>query len=719
MAFVCFDQPDLKATFDVSFIINKNLIAISNMPIKKEGTINNKSESKNKKIVHFFTTPKMSTYLLYLGIGKFEFIQTKYRNIKIRILATPGKKKFLYLASSYIKRIIPFYEKYFNIKYALPKLDLIAVPDFSVGAMENWGAIVFRETALLGTHNSALRVKQRIAEVIAHEMAHQWFGDLVTMKWWDDLWLNESFADFMETKTLNILFPEWEINKEIVFKFSTAFGKDSYKATHPVHVKVYSSQQINSLFDAEIAYAKGGSILTMMEDFATSNIFREGIRNYIKKFAYSNSTEKDLWKSITNSFQKEQKKKINITDIATYWLNNTGYPIVEVSKRNKKLILMQKRFFFSNKTSSQIWPIPITYLTNKGKGKLLFNKRKMILNISSQWIKLNLDQKSYFRAKYSSENLKVLGNLLKQGKLDSIDGYGIVSDLFILARSSKINVNVFFDFIENYCNDLKNKYPLNTIVLATMNVFYHVSYNYPNSDFFKKTKDLFYKINIALFKDLGFSKLKNEKPTITKLRAEVIENLGYMQDKIILNKAYKILNDINNNKKVNEDIKSSMLNVSAFNGTDNTFDKLIKLYTKTQDPNDKIRFLTALSLFVKPKLFKYVLDLCLSNEVRLQDKIYIPLFASSNLLSKENHNYYLKWLTSNWTLLMNIFPTQLGTLDSMMSSIAFVDDEKTRDYLINFFNKKEHMREDIIKIKDIAFEKINLNITFKNKNNLE
>ncbi len=715
MAFVCFDQPDLKATFDVSFIINKNLMAISNMPVKKEELVN------GKKYIEFITTPKMSTYLLYLGVGRFDFIETKYRDIKIRLFAAPGKKEFLYLAEDYIIKILPFYENYFGIKYALPKLDLIAVPDFSVGAMENWGAIVFRETALLGKKDSAIAVKQRVAQVIAHEMAHQWFGDLVTMKWWDDLWLNESFADFMETKSLNILFPEWEIDKEIIFKFTTAFGEDSFKTTHPVHVKVNSSEQINTLFDPAIAYAKGGSILTMMEDFITEKVFREGIREYMKKFAYKNAVEKDLWDSINISFSKNhagKKNKLDIYKIASYWLNNKGYPIIKVSRKNGKFILSQKRFFLDNSISSSIWPIPIVYATENGVKRLIMDKNQVVLD-GSKWIKLNYGQNGYFRATYDQEDLEHLGELLKQGKLSDVDGYGIISDLGILVISGKMDADLFFDFVEKYCTDLTYKYPVNLMVLALMNRLYSISYNYPNTEFYNKTKTLFYNINKNMLDKLGFQEPKNERPVITQLRAQVIKNLGYLHDKSVIAKAEKVFSDIMLNKKVNENLKSAYLSIIAFHGGIQEYNKIMKLYKNTQDPNDKIRFLGAISLFADQKLFPSLLDFFFSNDVRLQDKIYIPAVSSSNLLSRENKTYYLKWLKKNWKAFMTLFTPQIGKLDTMMFSISFVDDTATRDSLRLFFDRKENMREDIVKTKYQVFEKIDTNIRFRKENKLE
>ncbi len=241
-AFPCFDEPAFKALFDVSFAVDPELQCLSNMPIK--------SESKNgpKKVVTFCTSPKMSTYLLYLSVGRFDFLSEKLGPVKISVVTVPGKKKYASLALQYGKRFLKFYEHYFGIKYPLPKLDLIALTDFSAGssAMENWGAITFRESDLLADENVSVAKRQRIAEVIAHELAHQWFGNLVTMGWWNDLWLNESFATMMAFKALDSAFPEWNMHAQYLSDdVNVALSVDQLIATHPISVKVNTPGEID------------------------------------------------------------------------------------------------------------------------------------------------------------------------------------------------------------------------------------------------------------------------------------------------------------------------------------------------------------------------------------------------------------------------------------------------------------------------------------------
>ena len=280
-ALPCWDEPAIKATFDVSLLVDRNMTAISNMPEKVKKNVN------SKVLVEFQRTPIMSTYLLYLGVGEFEFLEDKLRNIKIRVVTTKGNKKKAHLSLELTKKFLSEYEKYFGIRYPLPKLDMLAIPDFAAGAMENWGAITFRETILLyDPKTSSTRTKQYIAEVISHEIAHQWFGNLVTMEWWNDLWLNESFATFMATKIVDKFYPEWDYWDQFLDDaMSTAMSLDSLKSSHPIDVEVNHPSEIRSIFDS-ISYDKGGCILRMLEHFVGKKNFQNGLKKYLKKHQY-------------------------------------------------------------------------------------------------------------------------------------------------------------------------------------------------------------------------------------------------------------------------------------------------------------------------------------------------------------------------------------------------------------------------------------------------
>ncbi len=376
-AFPCCDEPQTKATFDISIIAENKFTAISNMPVKSKKKIGNKT------IYKFFKTPLVSTYLIYLGVGEFEYLTGNAGKIKIRVITTKGNKSKGKFSLELGKKLITSYEKYFGIKYPLPKLDLIAIPDFAAGAMENWGAITFRETILLyDPKTSSTRTKQFIAEVISHEIAHMWFGNLVTMKWWNDLWLNESFATFMATKFVDKFYPEWDLwNQFIEDAMNTAMGLDSLKTTHPIDVKVNSPAEVREIFDA-ISYDKGGCVLRMLEHYVGEPNFQKGLKKYLSDFKYKNAEGVDLWNAIGKA------SKMPVTSMINTWLKQPGFPLVEINQDGNTLKLKQKRYLLESdkKFSKGLWSIPLSLGLDNEISKKLFSKKSMSMKIPKNTI---------------------------------------------------------------------------------------------------------------------------------------------------------------------------------------------------------------------------------------------------------------------------------------------------------------------------------------------
>ena len=328
--FPCIDNPAYKAEFSITMDIPRDFEAISNMPEERI------TENGQRKTIKFMKTPKMSTYLVYIGAGHYDVGRGDYNGKPVYLITSKGNMKDSSIPIEMAKGSLKFYEEYFGINYQLPKLHLIAVPEFAFGAMENWGAITFREVLLNLDESSSASAIKNADEVIAHELAHQWFGNLVTMKWWNDLWLNESFATFMSFKSADARHKEWNVFDDfIISQTSGALHGDSLRKTHPIDVEVKNPNEIAQIFD-EISYGKGGSILRMIEAYAGESAFRDGVRNHLKKNSFSNAIGNDLWTAIEKASGKD------ISKVMSAWIKTPGYPIITAKKSGDRIHLSQK-----------------------------------------------------------------------------------------------------------------------------------------------------------------------------------------------------------------------------------------------------------------------------------------------------------------------------------------------------------------------------------------
>lgn len=437
-AFPCLDNPGYKAEFELTLIIGKEFDAISNMPVRSEAV------SGETKTVVFEKTPMMSTYLLYIGVGKFEERSEKFRNMEIILAAPRGHLGEVELPFQFARESVENYEKYFDIKYALPKMHLISVPDFGSGAMENWGAITFREVLLNVSKSTSALIKRTIAEVISHEIAHQWFGNLVTMKWWNDLWLNESFATFMSFKTVDKYHRDWDLwGYFLLTETSGAMRADSLNGSHPIDVTVNHPDDVAQIFD-EISYGKGASILRMIESFVGEDNFRDGIRKYLKEHKFGNAVGSDLWSSIARVSNQP------VEEIMGAWIKKQGYPVITATKSGSSIHLEQKRFLLSGEESDEIWPVPLTVRTEDGVKSVLFNDRSMDID-SHGFIKLNADQTGFYRVDYKGELFDLVSG--NSSKFSDLDKLGLANDLFAFLNAGKLSIGEYLKRTDSFVPD--------------------------------------------------------------------------------------------------------------------------------------------------------------------------------------------------------------------------------------------------------------------------
>ena len=466
-AFPCFDEPAQKAIFYVSLIVPKGKTAISNtLPVSV------KEHEAGFEIVKFSPTPKMSTYLLAFIVGDFEYLESKTkRGVRVRVYTLLNKKHQAKFALDCAVKTLEFYEKYFDVKYPLPVLDMIAIPDFASGAMENWGAITYRESALLVDENhSSTSNKQWVALVIAHELSHQWFGNLVTMEWWTHLWLNEGFASYIEYLAVNKLFPKWDIWTQFsTSDLGVALRLDALATTHPIEVEVHHPDEIGEIFD-EVSYSKGASMIRMLADYLGEENFRNGLRYYLKKHSYKNTETVHLWQA----FEKISKKPV--AKIMQNWTSKPGYPVVKAEMKNSELSLSQTRFFASpiskekNKEKT-MWQIPISLKSRNITQKYFLSRLSQAVEprrskfsaenyatakkvVSSDfYLKINIGETGFYRTAYSTELLEKLIAPVLEKKLSPRDRLGIIRDLFALSEAGTIPTTDALKFLQAFKNE--------------------------------------------------------------------------------------------------------------------------------------------------------------------------------------------------------------------------------------------------------------------------
>ena len=407
-AFPCWDEPARKATFQVTLRVPRDLVAVSNMPVEGE-----QDAKDGLKDVCFAETPVMSTYLLAFIVGDLASVEaTAKGGTLVRVWALRGKEEQGRFAVENAVRLLDYFNDYFGVPYPLPKLDHLALPDFAAGAMENWGAITYREVALLyDPENSGASTRQRILQIVSHEMAHMWFGDLVTMEWWDDLWLNESFASWMGDKAVDHLYPEWHVWTQFVSHDTNAgLSLDGLRNSHPIEAKVANPAEIQELFDA-ISYSKGAAVLRMLEQFLGPDTFQRGLQAYIARHQYGNARTRDLWDAL------EQASGQPVTAIMDTWTGQMGYPLLSVSSQpadgGVEVTLAQRRFLYDNLLGAAedpaLWRVPVSLLTSDASEAVdvLLTEREATVRLPDPasgdggWLKANPGQTGFFRVDYA------------------------------------------------------------------------------------------------------------------------------------------------------------------------------------------------------------------------------------------------------------------------------------------------------------------------------
>jgi aminopeptidase N len=616
-AFPCFDEPALKATFAIALTVDAGDVAIANGALVSDTP----APGAARHTLTFATTPKMSTYLVAMAVGDFHCLAGASGAVPIRVCATPDKTPLGRLALEMTEEIVAFYNRYYDIKYPFGKLDMVAIPDFAAGAMENTAAIFYRETDLLADSTTASpQVRKRIAVVAAHEIAHQWFGDLVTMRWWDDLWLNEGFATWMETRPLAATHPEWHFEVDEELENQAAMELDALRNTRPIHSSAEAPAEIEETFDT-IAYQKGAAVLRMIEHYVGAEVFRSGVNAYLAKHAYANATSEDFWNAIAAASRKP------VDRILPTFVNQPGVPLIEVAltcyTSGHALRLKQQRFTLDPAAAAgdagARWQIPICLKLPRVSGASCTELRAQSTDISGElcpaWAFVNAGAQGYYRTAYPPALVRALAPAVETS-LTTTERLSLAGDEWALVRAGRRTVADYLNLAAGFGAE-HIAGVLAEIVERLEFIHDYVATDASRSRFAAFIRKLFR----PLYNELGLASRPADGDDIRALRAMVVNALGSVANDPEVIAAVRAVVDasLRGEGSLDPAVATTLLHVAARHGDRSLFEALDKAATRSPSPEEYHRYLDTLTYFEDPVLVQRALERTLTDEIRRQD----------------------------------------------------------------------------------------------------
>ena len=635
--FPCVDEPAAKAEYDLTLITRPGITVLGNMPVKSE------EENGDSRTTTFEKTPRMSSYLLAFVIGELHKKSARTKSgVEVNVWATPAQNEnTLDFALDIATRSIDFYDEYFGVKYPLPKSDHVALPDFSSGAMENWGLITYRESCLLADPELTPESSRRfIATVIAHELSHQWFGNLVTMNWWNDLWLNESFANMMEYVAIDALHPEWRMWEDFATnEVTAALRRDSLDGVQSVQADVNHPDEISTLFDPAIVYAKGGRLLVMVRKLIGEEAFRAGLKSYFEKFAYKNTVGNDLWQELESASGQP------IVNLMNAWISQPGLPVVSVSNSHDAAILSQERFFIGeHQPSDALWPIPL--FVNQPLDVKILNQKETTVSIEKP-LQLNCGLSAHFVTKYDESTREYL--LKNITELPTLDKICILQDATILARSGFENSASLLPLALSLKTETNEKvFGMAAGALTELRKF--VDDNDAARDSLKKISGEFAR---ATFEELDWDEKAGESDDDRERRTTALSLMIYSEDKEVLNEA-KTRFDNNKLEDLPTEIRALIIsaNVRHFE-TPEMIDNLFTTYKNTSSNDLQNDIAIGLTSTKNPETAEKILaNIKDSNIIRPQDASRWFVYL---IRTRESRQIVWNWLKENWAWVEDTF----------------------------------------------------------------
>ncbi|HTS82604.1 MAG TPA: M1 family aminopeptidase [Myxococcaceae bacterium] len=611
--FPCFDEPAFKCTWALTVKVPPGLVALSNGRILAE-----ELDGPYRK-VRFAETEVLPSYLVALVVGPLVSTSEEMAvGVPVRTWCLEEKRALLGFGQQAALAVLPRLQDYFGLPYAFGKLDQVGIPDFEAGAMENAGLITYREVALLLDPATApLSIQKRVAEVVTHELAHQWFGNWVTMVWWDDLWLNEAFATWMAYKIVDQWRPQWRVWLDFDAGKATALHLDALRSTHPIRGTVANAAEATESFDA-ITYEKGGAVLRMIEGFLAEEVFREGIRDYMRTHARANAVADDLWGALARA------SRAPVVELANAWIRQSGYPVVSVALEGTRVRLSQERFFSEPGLSGpETWPVPLVLAWGDDRGRhtrtFLLGGRssEVVLEASGpvRWLDANAGSTGFYRAAYSAELLAGLGRSLRE--LLPAERIGLVADQWALVRAGRARVADFLDLVLAFGDEADH-----AVLDELVGRLGYVEARLVDGEDLERFRRLVERLFLPRLQQMGWDPVAGETDQDRLRRGALLRAVaGVARAKLVLAEIAPRVDRVLNGQRtaLDPNLLDTAVGVSARDGDDELFDRLRAAFPREPDPAVKRRYLLALTAFERPELAKRAEAMLLDSAVPLQD----------------------------------------------------------------------------------------------------
>ena len=707
-AFPCWDEPEYKAVFSITIVADKKYLRVSN-----EKVLSEKEVEDNKIETTFVDSMKMSTYLVAFVIGELEVTEIgEAGNTKVRIVHRPGFSDQTNYAGTAGIELLNFFEDYYKIPYPGSKLDLIAIPDFAMGAMENVGAVTFRENLLLIDEEKATRPElNRSVTVIAHELAHMWFGDLVTMKWWDGIWLNEAFASLMEVIAADNKYPEFKLWNEMNLSRSAGFAIDSLENSRPIEFDVKTPEEAEEMFDV-LTYEKGSTVLRMFEVFIGEEVFQKGVQEYLNKFKYDNTNSSDLWDSLSKASGQ------SLNEMLPYWIKEKGYPSVSVSVNDSCLYLEQKRFLLKNiKTKNENKPIPISvrFLDTEEKLNLILDETNKELDIEKKGNVpvVNSGGWGFYHVFYDEEAFnKILNNF---DKLDQLEKYRLLEDRWMQFKkhSNELDESEIINFLKFllFYKDEKDEDIWNYIgsIIATLSYI-------PDENIKKTFKEFVDKLTLSLSSELGIKVNPEEDPEIKELRGLINKmRAKYLEEREFINYFSEIFNDESFENISEGSFFNTVLYIAALDET-NEVEKFLEKFIKAPSPQIQGRYRSVLGIIKDRNAPQEIVKYMIEGKIRGAD---CPYILASMIMNKYIGKESWLIIKENFNELLKVMPA--WTASRILDALSSIYDEELGNDIKDFITRNPLPSSE--KIAAQKLERLEANIEFilniKNKFNEE